>query len=169
MLRRTPSLFNSLANSLDPTSQLHCLNSIPIKKQNQTKPLLNLHSSWICPVLKREGASQLALLVKNLSVSAGNIRDLGSILGVRRIPWRRTWQPTPVSLPGESRGQRSLAGYSPQCGRVGHDGISHTEMLLGLWWGWEDIGTHSPIQVRSTGFCLQTPRFCCKHYGKWSV
>ena len=27
--------------------------------------------------------------------------------------WRGKWQPTPVSLPGESRGQRSLAGYSP--------------------------------------------------------
>ena len=33
---------------------------------------------------------------------------------VRKIPWRRAWQPTPVFLPGESRGQRSLAGYSPQ-------------------------------------------------------
>jgi len=29
------------------------------------------------------------------------------------IPWRRAWQPTPVFLPGESHGQRSLAGYSP--------------------------------------------------------
>ena len=32
---------------------------------------------------------------------------------VRKIPWRRAWQPTPVFLPGESHGQRSLAGYSP--------------------------------------------------------
>ena len=32
----------------------------------------------------------------------------------RKIPWRRIWQPTPVFLPGESHGQRSLAGYSPQ-------------------------------------------------------
>ena len=32
---------------------------------------------------------------------------------VRNIPWRREWQPTPVFLPGESHGQRSLAGYSP--------------------------------------------------------
>ena len=30
------------------------------------------------------------------------------------IPWRREWQPTPVFLPGESHGQRSLEGYSPQ-------------------------------------------------------
>ena len=31
-----------------------------------------------------------------------------------KIPWRRKWQPTPVFLPGESHGQRSLVGYSPQ-------------------------------------------------------
>ena len=30
-----------------------------------------------------------------------------------KVPWRRPRQPTPVFLPGESRGQRSLAGYSP--------------------------------------------------------
>ena len=32
---------------------------------------------------------------------------------VREIPWRRKWQPTPVFLPGESHGQRSLVGYIP--------------------------------------------------------
>ena len=32
---------------------------------------------------------------------------------VGKIPWRRPWQPTPVFLPGEARGQRSLVGYSP--------------------------------------------------------
>ena len=32
---------------------------------------------------------------------------------VRKIPRRKTWQPAPVFLPGESHGQRSLAGYSP--------------------------------------------------------
>ena len=32
---------------------------------------------------------------------------------VGKIPWRREWQPTPVFLPRESLGQRSLAGYSP--------------------------------------------------------
>ena len=30
-----------------------------------------------------------------------------------KIRWRRKWQPTPVFLPGEPHGQRSLAGYSP--------------------------------------------------------
>ena len=32
---------------------------------------------------------------------------------VRKIPWRRVWPPTPVLVPGESHGQRSLAVYSP--------------------------------------------------------
>ena len=34
-------------------------------------------------------------------------------LWVRKIPWRRKWLPTPVFLPGESHGQRSLVGHSP--------------------------------------------------------
>ena len=32
---------------------------------------------------------------------------------VGKIPWRRAWQLDPVFLPGESHGQRRLAGYSP--------------------------------------------------------
>ena len=32
---------------------------------------------------------------------------------VRKIPWRREWQPTPAFLPGKFHGQRSLAGYGP--------------------------------------------------------
>ena len=31
---------------------------------------------------------------------------------VRKIPWRRKWQPTPEFLPGKSHGQRSLAAYT---------------------------------------------------------
>ena len=30
---------------------------------------------------------------------------------VEKMPWRRAWQPTPAFLPGESHGQKSLAGY----------------------------------------------------------
>ena len=32
---------------------------------------------------------------------------------VKKIPWRKKWQPTPVLLSGKFHGQRSLAGYSP--------------------------------------------------------
>ena len=34
---------------------------------------------------------------------------------VRKIPWGRKWQPTPVFLPGKLHGQRSLVAYSPWC------------------------------------------------------
>ena len=44
--------------------------------------------------------------------SACNAGDLGSIPGSGRFPWRRKWQPTPVFLPGESHGRRSLVGYT---------------------------------------------------------
>ena len=54
-------------------------------------------------------ASQMALVVKSLLANASDIGDVGLI---RKIPWRRAWQPTPVFLPGESHGQRSPAGYS---------------------------------------------------------
>ena len=32
---------------------------------------------------------------------------------VGKMPWRRAWKPTPVLLPGECHGQRSLVGCSP--------------------------------------------------------
>ncbi len=55
--------------------------------------------------------SQVVLVVKNLPVNAGDARDFQFDLWVGKIPWRRAWQPTPVFLPGESQGQRSLVGY----------------------------------------------------------
>ena len=45
-------------------------------------------------------------VVKNPPANARNTRDPW----VRKIPWKRKWQPTPVFLPGESHGQRSLEG-----------------------------------------------------------
>ena len=43
---------------------------------------------------------------------------------VRKIPWKRKWQPTPVFLPETSHGQKSLAGYSPW----GHKELDATEV-----------------------------------------
>ena len=44
---------------------------------------------------------------------------------VGKILWRRKWQSTQVFLPGESHGQRSLAGYGPW----GHEESDTTEQL----------------------------------------
>ena len=43
---------------------------------------------------------------------------------VGKMPWRREWQPTPASWPGERHGRRSLAGYSPE----GHTESGTTEV-----------------------------------------
>ena len=51
----------------------------------------------------------MAQMVKNLPV----MQETQFQSLVRKIPWGRKWQPTPVFLPGESPGQRSLASYSP--------------------------------------------------------
>ena len=56
--------------------------------------------------------------------SACSMGDLGSIPGLGTSPGERKWQPTPVFLPGESRGQRSLVGYRPQ----GHTESNTTEV-----------------------------------------
>ena len=53
---------------------------------------------------------------------------------VRKIPWRRKWQPTPVLLPGKSHGWRSLVGYSPW----GHKESDTTEWLHFSSWALTD-------------------------------
>ena len=63
-------------------------------------------------------------MVKNPPVSAGDMRDVRSIPGSGRFPWRRTRKPTPVLLPGESHGRRSLVGYGP----YGHKKLDTTEV-----------------------------------------
>ena len=50
---------------------------------------------------------------KESASSVGVTGDAVLIPGVRKIPWRSTWLPTPVLLPRESRRQRNLVGYSP--------------------------------------------------------
>ena len=60
-------------------------------------------------------ASQVVLVVKNPPAnSGGQKRHRFNPYSGQEDPWRRAWQPTPVFLSGESQGQRSLVGYSPQ-------------------------------------------------------
>ena len=65
---------------------------------------------------------------------------------VGKIPWRRKWQPTPVFLPGESHGQRSLVGCSPR----GHKESDTTEQLNHHWWLKELQQFWGPGPLRST-------------------
>ena len=58
----------------------------------------------------RVGSSLVVQTVKRLPA----MQKPGFHPRVGKSPWRRKWQPTPVSLPGESHGRRSLVGYSPR-------------------------------------------------------
>ena len=61
-------------------------------------------------------------MVENPPASVG---DIGSVSAwVRKIRWRRAWQPTPVFLPGESHGQRSLV----VCGAAESDTTEHARI-----------------------------------------
>ena len=100
-------------------------------------------------VKANSGASQVALLVKNLPANAGGIRDMGLIPGWvwslgQEDPWREKWELTPLFLPGESHGQRSLVGYRPGH-RVTNSWTHNPTLLLlhphictgwGTWWCW---------------------------------
>ena len=61
----------------------------------------------------------MALVVKNPLANAEDAGDMSSIPGSQDS--LEEWQPTPVFLPGESHGQWSLAGYSPE----GHKESDH--------------------------------------------
>ena len=78
-------------------------------------------NSWVSEV-KREGClgalggkhrSPAGTVVKKQPANAEDPKH-GFDLWVRKTPWRRDWQPPPVSLPGDSHGQRSLVSASPQ-------------------------------------------------------
>ena len=72
------------------------------EKAKLSDSLLVVCSSKCSAVLKFRN------IIKWQTVTPCDIKSMVLIRG-----WRRKWQPTPVFLPGESQGQRRLAGYSP--------------------------------------------------------
>ena len=67
----------------------------------------------LIPLIKlRLGASQFFTSGKEPSCQCRKCKRLEFDSWVMKIPWRRACYPTPVLLPGESDGQRSLVGYS---------------------------------------------------------
>ena len=92
-------------------------------------------------------------MVKNLPACAGDKRERQAPpLPGRKLPWRRAWQPTPVLLPGESHGQRSLVGHSPW----GHTELNMTEATLHT--GTQLLGTEQPFTNVSFGFSCTLER-----------
>ena len=63
-----------------------------------------------------------SLVAQTVKKSAGNAEGQARLLG-REDPLEKGWLPTPVSLPGQSHGQRSLVG----CSSWGHKELDMTE------------------------------------------
>ena len=97
-------------------------------------------------------ASLVTLPGKNLPAMVG---DLGLIPWVRKIPWRRKWQPTPIILPGESHGQRNLVGYNPS----GRERVKH------------DLATkqQQPRENHNSKRYMHSNVYCSTIYNSWDV
>ena len=106
---------NSLITRKDFESVIkNCPKNKSPEPDSLTDEFCQTFKEGLIPILLKLCTAQVVLVVKNLPASAGDTRDMGFILGsVRKIPWSRKWQHSPVFLPGEFHGQRSLAGYSP--------------------------------------------------------
>ena len=68
---------------------------------------------WTTTTLLILRGSQVVLSDKEPACQCRRHKRCGFNSWVRKIPWRRVWQPTPAVLLGESHGQRSLTGYAP--------------------------------------------------------
>ena len=92
----------------------------------------------------KKRASQVVLVIKNPPASAGDIKDKRRRFDpwVRKIFWRRAWQPTSVFLPGESPWTEEPGGLqSTELHRVGHDwsNLAHTHAC------WENSQCQSSV------------------------
>ena len=88
-------------------------------------------------------------VVKNFPANAGDAGERGFDPCVRNILWRRACQPTPVLLPGESHGQRSLTGYSPWARKESDttERLTHTHACT---------HTHTEAMCSCCSLCLET-------------
>ena len=89
-----------------------------------------LNSSFLASTSRTEGLPRWHWVVKNPPANAGRCKRHRFHPWVGKVLWRRAQKPSPRFLPGESRGQRSLAGCSPSGHRVRHywsDLAQHTQ------------------------------------------
>ena len=78
-----------------------------------------------------------------------------------QYPMRRKWQPTPVFLPGESCGWRSLVGYSPRVAKS-RTWLSDFPFTFTVWWKGhisgvvvlgDLVGLHRTVQLQLLQYC----------------
>ena len=126
---------------MHPGSNMHKL-GFCLKWKGRTKPLSQKSNIWPLEPTRDQviGLSRINHIVYWCFPSGGasgkestcQCKKQGSNPWIRKIPWRRAWLPSPVFLPGESHGQRSLAGYSPR-GRKESDTTEANERTHRSW------------------------------------
>ena len=103
---------------------------LPTEKAKASEWTQRWTASWSLPCMPGAtlfvGGSEVPSLPmwltgKESACSVGVAGDLGVIPGSGKIPWRRKWQPTPILLPGESHGQRSLQATVHGVAKSQHD------------------------------------------------
>ena len=89
---------------------------------------------------------------------------------VEKIPWSRKWQPTPVFLPGESYGQRSLLGCSPWGHKASDmtDATEHSQPshLSSQARGWTHVSSSGDVETSNHWSTRGFP-FCCLFKGNY--
>ena len=100
---------------------------------NQISQNLLVATAVLVPAILKHHCHCVTLLLQHLELSINGASGKEPTCQCRRfnrpgfspwvgkIPWKRSWQPSPIFLPGESHGQRSLVGYNPSGHRVRYD------------------------------------------------
>ena len=106
-----------------PCATQQVVNQLPVLLR-----VMYVQSIPVCPFIpppisaKKCLYKERYLFVKKASSQCRRQKNVRFYPWVRKIPWGRKWQPTQVSSPGKSHGQRSPVGYSPWgCKRIRHD------------------------------------------------
>ena len=98
-----------------------------------------------CPYWVKR-ASQVTLVVKKPPANEGDVRDSFDPW-IKKIPWRRTWQPTPVFLPGESPWTEELGGL-------------HTVHRAAKSWTWlKRLSRHTCTHIKWKTAVITQPTF----------
>ena len=115
--------FLSSSSRVHPVAgaQARCVPSVRVGHSSSSPTTMGIHLLLWSDGFCNHSTKGLMLLLIRKHWLPWCLRGLSVCLQCRRpgfdpwvgkIPWRRRWQPTPVFLPGESHGQRSLVGYS---------------------------------------------------------
>ena len=98
-------------------------------------------------------ASHVALVEKKLPANVGDVKRHEFNPWVRKIPWRRARQCTPIVLPRESHGHKSLVGYSPHYQKQLGNGLKQLSIHAGM----HEMGEEG---IQEISVC--SSQFCCK-------